>query len=117
MAPSAVESAVFRALKELGRVFGEDRVMNAAGHALQTAAQTKSKVDDNVATVLGLAGLPSRSDIDAVRRQLDAVQVSVANLSRKVDRLLEEATKSQAEAAAGPAPHRRPRRRHGGAEG
>jgi hypothetical protein len=85
-----VEGAVLGALQELGRLFGEKRVMNAAGQVLQTAAQTKAAVDDNVATVLGLAGLPSRSDIDALRRQLDVVQATLANLSRKLDRLSEE---------------------------
>lgn len=110
MSSGAVQGAVFKALKELGRVFGEDRVMNAAGQVLQTAAQTKSAVDDNVATVLAVAGLPSRSDIDGLRRQLDALQVSVANLSRKVDRLVEEQAKAHAEGHAGGPGHRRPRR-------
>jgi hypothetical protein len=85
-----VEGALLSALQELSNVFGADRVINAAGQVLQTAASTKAAVDDNVAAVLGLAGLPSRSDIDALRRQLDVVQATLANLSRKIDRIAEE---------------------------
>lgn len=85
-----VEGVLVSALQELGNVFGTDRVINAAGQVLQTAAQTKAAVDDNVAAVLGLAGLPSRSDIDALRRQLDVMQATLANLSRKIDRIAEE---------------------------
>jgi hypothetical protein len=96
MARSGVEGAVLTALQELGKVFGENRVMNAAGQALQGAARTKAAVDSNVASVLGLAGLPSKADIDALRRQLDIMQVSLANVSRKIDRLLEEAAEQGA---------------------
>src|SRR5829696_1153214 len=89
MARRSVEGALFSALQELGRVFGEKRVMNAAGSVLQTAAHTKAAMDDNVSTVLGFAGLPSRGDIDALRRQMDVMQATLANLSRKLDRLME----------------------------
>ena len=91
MARRSVEGALFSALQELANVFGAERVMNVAGHVIQGAAQTRAAVDDNVAAVLGLAGLPSRSDVEALRRQLDVVQATLANLSRKLDRLLEEA--------------------------
>jgi len=106
MVRRSVEGALFSALQELGNVFGAERVMNAAGHVLQTAAQTKAAVDDNVAAVLGLAGLPSRSDVEALRRQLDVVQATLANLSRKIDRLLEEAAQKEP-------PHTPATRRHG----
>jgi hypothetical protein len=96
MSKHTVERTLFSALQELGKVFGEDRVMNAAGQVLQTAAQTKAAVDDNMATLLSLANLPSRSDIETLRRQLDVMQTTLANLSRKVDRLIEETTQKAA---------------------
>src|SRR5690606_16990310 len=96
MSRHTVERTLFTALQELGKVFGEDRVMNAAGQVLQTAAQTKAAVDDNMATLLGLANLPSRSDVDSLRRQLDVVQATLGNVSRKLDRLLEETEKAAA---------------------
>lgn len=89
MATRGVESTLFSALQELGKMFGEERVMNAAGNVLQKAAQTKAAVDSNVATALGLAGLPSKADLDGLRRQMDVVQATLANLSRKLDRLTE----------------------------
>jgi ubiquinone biosynthesis protein UbiJ len=85
-----VENVLMSALQELANVFGADRVINAAGQVLQTAAQTKAAVDDNVASMLALAGLPSKGDLDSLRRQLDVVQATLANLSRKLDRLAEE---------------------------
>lgn len=100
------------ALQELGNVFGADRVMNAAGSVLQTAAQTKAAVDDNVASVLGLAGLPTRNDIDALRRQLDVMQATLANLSRKLDRLAEEVSRDHEGTSRGTSLHpRSPRTR------
>lgn len=104
---------MFSALSELGKVFGENRVLSAAGQVLQTAAQTKAAVDDNVAAMLGLAGLPSRSDLDAIRRQLDVVQATLANLSRKVDRLSAEVAAQDSARKSVPG---RKRRRAGDAE-
>jgi hypothetical protein len=85
-----IENVLVSALQELASVFGAERVINAAGQVLQTAAQTKAAVDDNVATMLGLAGLPTKNDLDSLRRQLDVVQATLANLSRKIDRIAEE---------------------------
>ena len=100
---------MFSALSELGKVFGEGRVLNAAGQVLQTAAQTKATIDDNVAAVLGLAGLPSRADLDAIRRQLDVVQATLANLSRKLDRLSAEVAAESGARKPAAARRRRPR--------
>ena len=111
MARIGVEKALFSAFQELGKVFGEDRVMNAAGQILQTAAQTKATVDGNMATVLGFAGLPSRGDIDTLRRQLDVVQATLGNLSRKLERLQEEVAQLKPEThRASAVPRRKPRR-------
>lgn len=118
MASRGVEATLFSALQELGKVFGEDRVMNAAGNVLQKAAQTKAAVDSNVATALGLAGLPSKADLDGLRRQLDVVQATLANLSRKMERLGEEVAaihQHQKDAAHTPVTRKsRPRTRPGG---
>lgn len=102
----SVEGALFGALQELGNVLGAERVMNVAGSVLQTAAQTRATVDGNVAAVLGLAGLPSRNDVEALRRQLDVVQATLANLSRKLDRLADEIAQKE---PARPTPSRRRR--------
>ena len=112
MARRSVEGAIVSALQELGKVFGEKRVMNAAGTVLQTAAQTKAAMDDNVSAVLGFAGLPSRGDLDSLRRQMDVMQATLANLSRKLDRLIEEVDGQNARGhTPGESEHRRPRTR------
>lgn len=109
-----VENTLFSALRELGRIFGQDRVLNAAGSVLQTAAQTKATVDDNLASVLGFAGIASRSDIEAMRRQLDVVQATLANLSRKLDRVLQEVSQLEDERQSHTTHKGRPRSRTGG---
>lgn len=106
MAKIGVEGVLLSTLQELSRVFGEDRVMNAAGQVLQTAARTKATVDGNVATMLSLAGLPTRSDVESLRRQLDVMQATLSNLSRKLDRLLEDSATRE---ATRPSPARRRR--------
>ena len=93
-------------------MFGEKRVMNAAGSVLQTAAQTKAAMDDNVSTVLGFAGLPSRGDIDALRRQMDVMQATLANLSRKLDRLMENVEAQAADRNRHPAETHSPGEKH-----
>jgi hypothetical protein len=108
----SVEGALLGALQELGNVLGAERVMNAASSVLQTAAQTKATVDGNVAAVLGLAGLPSRSDIEALRRQLDVVQATLANLSRKLDRLAEEVAHKELSQPTSSRAHAAPSRAH-----
>ncbi|HYB99671.1 MAG TPA: hypothetical protein VEC57_11135 [Candidatus Limnocylindrales bacterium] len=90
MTRGAVERSLLAVLSELSKVVGQERVINAAGTVLQAAASTKQAVDENVAALLALANLPSRADVDDLRRQLDAMQVTLANLSRKVDRMLSE---------------------------
>ncbi|HEY2773804.1 MAG TPA: hypothetical protein VGK20_07105 [Candidatus Binatia bacterium] len=110
MARRGVESALVGAFQELSRIFGESRVVSAAGHLAQGAAQTRDVVDSNVAAVLGLAGLPSRRDVQALRRQLDVMQVTLANLSRKLDRVIEEQAASDSSDSA--AKHTRKRATH-----
>lgn len=86
------QRSILGALAGLARAFGEERVFGAAGEVLKTVARTKATVDDNVASLLGLANLPSRSEIDKLRRQLEVLQASVAGLSHRLNRLIEETT-------------------------
>ena len=59
---------------------------------LKTVARTKATVDDNVAALLGLANLPSRAEVDNLRRQLEVLQATVSGLTRKINLLIEETT-------------------------
>ncbi|MFN2377585.1 MAG: hypothetical protein ABR538_13680 [Candidatus Binatia bacterium] len=110
MARPGLDGVLFSMLHELGNALGAERMTQAAGQVLKTAVQTKAAVDDNVASVLGL---PSRAEVEDLKRQLDAVQASLANVSRKLDRLLEDAARGEAPRTA-TARRRRPPGRHGG---
>jgi len=99
---------VVAVLTELSKVVGQERVINAAGQVLQAAASTKQAVDENVAALLAMANLPSRTDVDDLRRQLDIVQVTLANLSRKVDRILSDDKEGSEERARSRGPRPRP---------
>lgn len=110
MARPGLEGVLFSMIQELGNAVGTERVVAVAGQVLKTAAQTKAAVDDNVASALGL---PSRAEVEDLRRQLDAVQATLANLSRKLDRLLGEAAQGEAPRTAA-ARRRRAPGRHGG---
>jgi polyhydroxyalkanoate synthesis regulator phasin len=72
---------------EAGKVFGEDAVAGALAGVARTLARTKARVDSNVETALSLANLPSKGDLDRLGAKVDALQRSVSNLSRKIDRL------------------------------
>ena len=85
MALPGVDQAVAAAVRELGRVFGEKRVLCALGSLVQGAADTKQRVDSGVDSVLSLANLPSRSEVERIARKVEATQRSVANLSRRID--------------------------------
>ena len=74
-------------ISDLVALVGEDRVRSVLGGALEQAARTKAAVDSNVESLLGLANVPSRSELLRLERKMDALQATVANLSRKVDSL------------------------------
>ncbi|MBI5505966.1 MAG: hypothetical protein HY899_14310 [Deltaproteobacteria bacterium] len=93
--PKAPRS-ILGTLGELAKALGEERVIGAAGQMLKTVARTKATVDDNVAALLGLANLPSRTEVDHLRCQVEVLQASVAGLSRKINRLLEETAEKAA---------------------
>lgn len=55
---------------------------------LRNAAETKGKVDKNIAVLLGLLNLPSKADYDRLLAKVETVQGSLVNLNIKLDRLL-----------------------------
>lgn len=91
------QRSILGTLGEFARVLGEERVLDAAGQVLKTVARTKATVDDNVAALLGLANLPSRTEVANLRREVEVLQANVAGLSRKINRLLEETAERAAQ--------------------
>src|SRR6185295_13719307 len=80
--------------KQLGRlaeeILSNPRVAEAFSRALQSAFETKGRVDRNMQRVLGLLNVPSRADLVRMTSKLEAIQGSLVNLQVKVDRLLME---------------------------
>ncbi len=62
---------------------------------LQNAAETKGKVDQNIAALLSLLNLPSKADYDSLAARLETVQGSLVNLNLKLDRLLAKQKKAR----------------------
>lgn len=82
------------------------RFAEAMGRAVQTAMETKGRVDQNMQNVLGFLNVPSSRDYQKLAAKVEALQGSLVNLNMKLDRLIEQ----QKEQAAKPKT-RRPRRR------
>jgi hypothetical protein len=114
--PDAKGTVMLKRLYELGGAalgrLGAELLANRCfaegfGRAIQTAFATKTRVDRNIQTILGLLNLPSRGDISRLLTKLEAIQGSLVNLNLKVDRLL---------ASTKPAPRRRPPRKRAPAD-
>lgn len=86
------QRSIFTVLGNVASVLGEERVFGAAAEMIKTVARTKAAVDSNVATLLGMANLPSRSEVESLRNQLEVLQASVSTLTRKINKLIEETT-------------------------
>ncbi len=72
-------------------IFAEeiDRTLRSA------AAETRERVDQNIAALLSLLNLPSKADYDSLATQLETVQGSLVNLNLKLDRLLAKQKKTR----------------------
>jgi len=98
-----VEKKVYEWLAEVGDRIGAERVSQFLEGAIVGAARTKEAVDKNVDSLLAIANIPSRREYDRMRVKLDALQGSVMNLTRTVDRLRDRLAMSNGHAPAKPA--------------
>jgi polyhydroxyalkanoate synthesis regulator phasin len=74
--------------KILEELMSNPRFAEALGKAVQTALETKGRVDRNIQTVLSLLNLPSKSDYRKLATKIEALQGSLVNLNLKLDRIL-----------------------------
>lgn len=86
--------------KLLEELMSNPRFAEALGKAVQTALETKGRVDRNMQTVLSILNLPSKSDYRKLATKIEALQGSLVNLNIKLDRILA----AQQAAAKAPAP-------------
>ncbi len=105
MARNSVEASLFSIVQELGKVFGEERVMGVVNNVVKSAATAKANIDSNVDTVLWLANLPTRGDFTRLDTKLETIERTLINLTRKVDKLADQVA-AQAAGAESPARHR-----------
>jgi hypothetical protein len=93
----AEEKTLFEKLYEVGEEnlarFAEEVISNPTfsdtmDQTLRNAAETKGKVDQNIASLLGLLNLPSKADYDKLLAKVETVQGTLVNINMKLDRLL-----------------------------
>jgi polyhydroxyalkanoate synthesis regulator phasin len=103
--PSGDDESVFQRLRKMGEqqanrlveeMLSNPRVAEALGKTIQTAMETKGRVDRNMQTVLSLLNLPSKADYRKLATKVEALQGSLVNLSIKLDRILAEQQKTAA---------------------
>lgn len=82
-----LERLVLRWMTDMGERLGAERVGDALTGALAGVAKTRAAMDRNVASLLSLASTPSRREYARMQARVDALQTSVAGLSRRLDML------------------------------
>ena len=97
------EEVVSVFLEELGR---NPSVREQLGKTVKRAVDAKRQVDKTTQTVLSALNVPSRADYNRLLAKIEALQGSLVNLSKKMDRVL-----ASQHAAAHPAPHVAPKAR------
>ncbi len=109
------ETSIFQRLREMGEgqvsrvledLLSSPRFADAVGKTLQTALQTKGRVDRNMQTILSLLNLPSRADYKKLSTKIEALQGSLVNLNIKLDRILAQQQKATATAKPKPPPRK-----------
>jgi len=100
----AEKDSLFKKLKDKGEqkitemtneILNNPRFASALGKAIQTAMETKGKIDKNMQTVLGAMNVPTRDDYDRIAERINAISKTVSDLELRVEKLisrLEEAS-------------------------
>jgi hypothetical protein len=76
--------------EQVGKVVGKLLASEGVAAGVQTlitgAVQARATLERGVSQALHAANLPSRDDVDALRRKLDEVEAMLDGLAEKVDR-------------------------------
>lgn len=93
----AEQKTLFEKLYEVGEEnltrFAEEVISNSTlsdtmDQTRRNAAETKEKVEQNIAGLFGLLNLPSKADYDELVAKVDTVQGALVNINIKLDRLV-----------------------------
>jgi len=70
----------------MGRLLSSDRVTSGLQRVVTSALQARSTFERGVQQALHAANLPSREDVDALKRRLEEIEDMLDGLGRKVER-------------------------------
>jgi len=80
-----LDRLVLQWMTDVGERLGAERVGDALSGALAGVAKTRAVVDRNVASLFSMTSSPSRREYERMYERLDALQNSVASLSKRLD--------------------------------
>jgi polyhydroxyalkanoate synthesis regulator phasin len=72
--------------KVVGKLLANEGVASGVQTLLSGAVQARASLERGVSQALHAANLPSRDDVDALRRKLDELEAMIDGLAEKVDR-------------------------------
>jgi hypothetical protein len=71
--------------KVVGKLLSSDRVTTGLSSLVSSAIQAKSTFDRGVKQALHAANLPSRDDVNALKRKLEELEAVIDGLSERVE--------------------------------
>jgi hypothetical protein len=72
--------------KVVGKLLANEGVASGVHTLISGAVQARASLERRVSQALHAANLPSRDDVDALRRKLDELEAMIDGLAEKVDR-------------------------------
>ncbi len=72
--------------KVVGKLLSNEGVASGVQTLISGAVQARATIERGVSQALHAANLPSRDDVDALRRKLDELEAMIDGLAEKVDR-------------------------------
>lgn len=72
--------------KVVGKLLSNEGVATGVQTLISGAVQARATIERGVSQALHAANLPSRDDVDALRRKLDELEAMIDGLTERVDR-------------------------------
>jgi len=80
-----LDKYVLRWMNDMRERIGTERVGDALSGAILGVARTKAVVDRNVASLLSMANIPSRTEYQRMMSRVDVLQSRIVDLNRRLD--------------------------------
>jgi len=90
--PARLDKYVLRWMSDVRERLGAERVGDALSGAVLGVARTKALVDRNVASLLSLANIPSRTEYQRMMSRIDVLQNRIVDLNRRLDAMTGDLT-------------------------